>query len=309
MSDKRVFRALMFAGFIGCVSFVISDTMFLAAADSDANIILRKEILTVRVNGMDFYCEKSGSGPTIVLVPDGGNDCGPYGKLAELLSDEYTVLTFDPRGGSRSPDPHPKQVTPSRLADDVAAIVRALKLDPVAAAYGCSSGGQTVLAFGKRHSKMAKVILVHEAALQSDTPLPEAGFIFFEKNNTFEQHMPDGLSAADVWSIGSMEGVEAMPPDARTRIQGTGGYWAKYYRGSVDRDQYMAEDFAKMPPVEFTVGAWTPSWLVFANIETAKRGQCPVTWLNCAHHPELTCPAELAAHIKKTVKKYLVESK
>lgn len=294
---------MVLAGVIGSISFLVGLSAFSDAGELKPGVTLRKEILTVHVNGMDFYCEKSGSGPAIVLVPDGGNDCGPYGKLAELLSDEYTVLTFDPRGGSRSPDPRPERVTPSRLADDVAALVKALELGPVAA-YGCSSGGQTVLAFGKRHPELAKVILPHEAALQSDTPLPGAGFLFFETNATLEPHMQGDVSAMDAWSIGSMQGIEAMSADARSRMQATGGYWEKYYRGSVDGDRYLAEDFAKMPPVEFTVGTWTPSWLVFANIETAKRGNCPVTWLNCAHHPELTCPDELATHIKRAVKKY-----
>ena len=304
MNGEKSFRVVLSAGLIVCILFAADVSAPSLAAEPDKEVSLRKEILTVHVNGMDFYCEKSGQGPTIVLVPDGGNDCGPYGKLAELLSDEYTVLTFDPRGGSRSPDPNPEPVTPSRLADDVAGIVKALELSPVAA-YGCSSGGQTVLAFGKRHPELTKVIMPHEAALQSDTPLPGAGFMFFEQNATLEPRMQGGISASDVWSIGSLKGVEAMPADARTRMQSTGGYWAKYYRGSVDRDQYTSEDFAKMPPVEFTVGTWTPAWLVFANLETAKRGNCPVTWLNSAHHPELSCPDELAAHIKKTVKKYM----
>ncbi len=44
-------------------------------------------------NGMDFYCEMMGQGPTIVIVPDGSNDCGPYEKMMEYLSDEFTVLT------------------------------------------------------------------------------------------------------------------------------------------------------------------------------------------------------------------------
>jgi pimeloyl-ACP methyl ester carboxylesterase len=62
---------------------------------------MNKKTFTVFANGMDFYCEMMGQGPTIVLVPDGSNDCGAYEKMMEYLADEFTVLTFDPRGGSR----------------------------------------------------------------------------------------------------------------------------------------------------------------------------------------------------------------
>ena len=75
---------------------------------------MKKKTFTVHANGMDFYCEMIGQGPTIVLVPPGSNDCGPYEKMMAYLADEFTVLTFDPRGGSRSPDPHPRPVTVSK---------------------------------------------------------------------------------------------------------------------------------------------------------------------------------------------------
>lgn len=268
-----------------------------------------KKNLTVHVNGIDFYCEMGGSGPAIVLVPDGCNDCGPFEKLMEYLSDEYTVITFDMRGGSRSSDPYPEAVTPSRLADDVAGIIQKLNLGPVAAAYGCSSGGQTVLALGKRHPELCNCILPHEAALQADTPLPGAGFIFFDNIETFRTLMQGcKVQPDELWGVGNKAGIETVTPEMHNRMEKNHEFWLQYYRGKVDMDRYMEEDFEKMPPVEFTVGTWTPSWLVVANLETAKRGDCPVTWLHCAHHPELTCPEDLAAHIKAAAKKYAGQS-
>src|SRR6516165_9481852 len=105
---------------------------------------MNKKMLMVSANGMDFYCELMGQGPTLVLVPDGGNDCGPYELMMEYLADEFTVLTFDSRGGSRSPDPHPRPVTPELFADDIAALVQALSLEQPISAFGVSSGGQAV---------------------------------------------------------------------------------------------------------------------------------------------------------------------
>jgi pimeloyl-ACP methyl ester carboxylesterase len=66
-------------------------------------------------------------------MPDGfmDKDCGPYEKMMEYLSDEFTVLTFDPRGGSRSPDPQPRPVTPELFSDDIAALVQEVAVEAI----------------------------------------------------------------------------------------------------------------------------------------------------------------------------------
>lgn len=51
----------------------------------------------IHTNGIDMYCEVSGSGPAIILIPDGSNDCEPYDNLAQRLAEEFQVITFDMR--------------------------------------------------------------------------------------------------------------------------------------------------------------------------------------------------------------------
>jgi pimeloyl-ACP methyl ester carboxylesterase len=38
----------------------------------------------------------------LLLISGGGGDAGNYSDLADSLADEYTVLTYDRRGNSRS---------------------------------------------------------------------------------------------------------------------------------------------------------------------------------------------------------------
>jgi hypothetical protein len=148
--------------------------------------------------------------------------------------------------------------------------------------------------------------MVHEAALQSDAPLPGAGFRYFEAVASFPHINKAGcISPDDIALVGSCDGITMLDEACKKRIEKNNEYWRKYYLQSVDLDRYLEEDFRQMPPVDFTVGCWTPSWLVYANIETAKRGNCPVTWLHSSHHPERVCPEELAEFIRKTVQKYL----
>ena len=112
---------------------------------------MNKQTMMVSANGIEFYCEIMGHGPTLVLVPDGGNDCGPYEKMMEYLADEFTMLTFDPRGGSRSPDPHPRPVTPELFADDIAALVEAIALPQPISAFGVSSGDRKSTRLNSSH--------------------------------------------------------------------------------------------------------------------------------------------------------------
>lgn len=265
---------------------------------------MNKQTLRVCANGMEFYCELMGQGPTLVLVPPGSNDCGPYEQMMTYLADEFTVLTFDPRGGSRSPDPHPRPVTPALFADDIAALVRAIPLATPISAFGVSSGGQAVLALAKFHPTLLRNGVVHEAALQqADTPLENAGVEYFRRIATFSPTIAEAATILAITMLGTVEGMGDAAQ--RARIAHNQAYWAHYYLGSVDRGQYFAEDFAHMAPVDFTIGTWTPSWLTAANQATAARGNRPITWVNSAHAPYATMPKAMAELVRAKVKQYV----
>src|SRR5690348_17028040 len=79
---------------------------------------------------------------------------------------------FEPLAcGLRSPDPHPRPVTPELFSDDIAALVQEIPLEKPISAFGVSSGGQAVLALAKFHPDITRNGVVHKAALQADTPI------------------------------------------------------------------------------------------------------------------------------------------
>ncbi len=118
-----------------------------------------------QVDSIDWYCESRGRGPTIVLIPSGEGDCGSFDKVAASLSGEFTVLTFDMPGFSRSSDPPDfGNYSMDRAASEVAALVRALGLGP-ATFYGCSSGGQVALRLAANHPDLVRNVVVHEVPL------------------------------------------------------------------------------------------------------------------------------------------------
>ena len=57
------------------------------------------------VNGAELYHEVRGDGPPVLLVMGATGDGGHFDALADLLADEFTVISYDRRGNGRSPRP------------------------------------------------------------------------------------------------------------------------------------------------------------------------------------------------------------
>ena len=113
-------------------------------------------VVRQQVGGIDWYCELRGRGPTVVLIPSGEGDCGSFATVADLLSAEFTVLTFDMPGFSRSSDPaNFDRYSIAQAANEVATLVRARRLHP-ATVYGCSSGGQVALRLASEHPDVVR---------------------------------------------------------------------------------------------------------------------------------------------------------
>src|SRR5258706_16376009 len=57
---------------------------------------------TLQLPGATLYYEMRGSGPVLLLIAGGAADAGAFEDLASLLAHDYTIVTYDPRGNSRS---------------------------------------------------------------------------------------------------------------------------------------------------------------------------------------------------------------
>ena len=100
---------------------------------------------TLAVNGAELYHEVRGDGPPLLLIMGMTGDAGHFEGFADLLADEFTVVTYDRRGNGRSPRPSGwTSTSPEEQADDAAALLDSLGLAP-AAVYGSSSGGTFAL--------------------------------------------------------------------------------------------------------------------------------------------------------------------
>jgi pimeloyl-ACP methyl ester carboxylesterase len=119
----------------------------------------------VTANGTDLHYEIRGVGPPVLLIMGATGDGGHFDALADLLADEFTVISYDRRGNGRSPVPTGWTTTsPEEQADDAAALLNALGTDP-AAVFGTSSGGIFALCLLVRHPARVRGAILHEPGL------------------------------------------------------------------------------------------------------------------------------------------------
>src|SRR5215211_2760606 len=59
----------------------------------------------IEVGNTKLYHEVRGSGPALLFISSGGGDAGQWMHVAPTLAQEFTVVTYDRRGFSRSPRP------------------------------------------------------------------------------------------------------------------------------------------------------------------------------------------------------------
>ena len=149
---------------------------------------------TVRVNGADIYHEVRGSGPVILFVSGMTGDAGHYAEVAQLLADEFTVVTYDRRGNSRSARPQGWTATSiDEQADDAAGLVDSLGVAP-AAVFGSSGGAIILINLLRRRPDVVRQAIVHEPPTTS--VLPYGDEISARLQSTVEEGFAAGGPAA-----------------------------------------------------------------------------------------------------------------
>ena len=167
---------------------------------------------TLEVPGARLHYELRGSGPLLLLIgaPMGGTF---FAGLAEQLAGDHTVLTYDPRGISRSALTGPvAEDTPQLRADDVRALIEAAG-GGRADVFGSSGGAVTGLALAQRHPELVRTLVAHEPPLTDLLPdAAEQRAWADELYRTYTEEGPDAAFGKFLAGIGVDLG-EVVPPE------------------------------------------------------------------------------------------------
>lgn len=152
---------------------------------------------TLPVPGATLYYEVRGTGPLLLISQSGEGDAGRSTDLVDRLVTDYTVVTYDRRGLSRSTLSDPaRPITMPDHADDVHHLLAALT-DKIASALGIDPTNQ--------HAEP-------DLTPQPMTPQRIANFDAFIRHD-FTAIVRDALNKAD---IAALTDVRIIPAAGRT---------------------------------------------------------------------------------------------
>ncbi|QDP98933.1 alpha/beta hydrolase [Microlunatus elymi] len=120
------------------------------------------ETATVAVPGAHLYYEVRGHGPVLLISQSGEGDANRTEDLVRQLEDEFTVVTYDRRGLSRSTIDEPSRpVTMATHAEDAHRLLAAVTNEP-AHLLGCSIGAVIGLHLAVDHPEQLGTFIAHE---------------------------------------------------------------------------------------------------------------------------------------------------
>ncbi len=122
---------------------------------------------TIPVHDLELHHETRGSGPPVLFISGATGDAGHWTEVGEELSADFTVISYDRRGNSRSPAPPGWTATSiAEQADDAAALLEGLGTAPCAV-VGNSLGAIIACALVEQHPGLLHTAVLHEPPLLS----------------------------------------------------------------------------------------------------------------------------------------------
>jgi pimeloyl-ACP methyl ester carboxylesterase len=115
-------------------------------------------VTSISNSTVDLYYEEYGDGEPLILIPGLAAGRWIWFKQVLQLSEQFRVITFDPRGLGRSPL-NSEPLTIPLLANDVAVLLRRLGIER-AHILGASFGGFVAQEFALAHPEMTRTLVL-----------------------------------------------------------------------------------------------------------------------------------------------------
>jgi len=118
----------------------------------------------VTSEGDELYYEIRGQGEPLLMIAPGGGDGWQYSFVADILADEYKVITYDRRANARSTMNQPQNFEISQQSRDALAVLKAAG-ETSAFIFGNSSAAVIALDLAKSHPQAVRAAIAHEGPM------------------------------------------------------------------------------------------------------------------------------------------------
>ncbi len=147
--------------------------------------------------GAQLYYETRGSGPALLLMPGGPADATVFERIAPLLAKWYTVVTYDPRGLSRSKlsAPSDDHTLFEIMADDASHLLAVVGREPM---FVFANSGGALIGFEliTRHPCQVHTLIAHEAPTGSLLPADERAQSDAAMEEVHDTYLSSGVGPA-----------------------------------------------------------------------------------------------------------------
>ncbi|CAI6080432.1 unnamed protein product [Clonostachys chloroleuca] len=251
-------------------------------------------------NGITWYYEQEGTGPDIVLVPEGYGDCHMFDKpMQQIASQGFRVTTFDMPGLSRSSKAPPstyKYVTAQKLATYIISLLDALEIEE-ASFWGSSSGGSAVLAILVDHPDRVRSAMVHEVPTYR---MPRMTMLASLPDEDIRELLSGSMKAGKLGDPGKWA---ALGDECHARLRYNFPLWARGYPETIPSSSPVHNiEALKKKPLYWSIGADTPKETFADNVTTATKIGATLKQLPGMHYPYVTHPEEFAEHVIQATK-------
>jgi pimeloyl-ACP methyl ester carboxylesterase len=132
--------------------------------------------------------------PPLLMIAPGGGDGWQYSYVADILADEYKVITYDRRANGRSTMNSPVNFEISQQSRDAVAVLHAAG-EQSAFVFGNSSGAVIALDIAKTQPQICRAVVAHEAPLPRVLPDSHHWQRFFANVNAMAYNLSPSLAA------------------------------------------------------------------------------------------------------------------
>jgi len=115
----------------------------------------------LQIDDVTLYYTIRGSGPILLILQGGASNADGAEDLANQLAGDFTVVTYDRRGLSRSTPIQAERYDIAAHADDAARLITALTDEP-AFVFGSSIGALIGLELAAHHGVHVRTLIAHE---------------------------------------------------------------------------------------------------------------------------------------------------